>query len=103
VVSGQWPVVAVRRRGHARSVLLTPDSPISGAKELAGSTTKNFLDALLAVVAGNAIYFLLMPHLPPAMRHSFFREDLGLLVDFFICAAIFAVVKSVRRHERSPR
>ncbi len=27
-------------------------------------TVRNFLDALVAVLAGNAIYFLLMPHLP---------------------------------------
>jgi len=27
-------------------------------------TMKDFLDALVAVLAGNAIYYLLMPHLP---------------------------------------
>jgi hypothetical protein len=58
---------------------------------------KNFLDALLAVLAGNAIYFLLMPHLPRVVRHSLFREDWGLLVDFSICAAFFAGVKLMRR------
>ena len=31
---------------------------------------RNFLDALLAVLAGNAIYFLLMPHLPAAIRQA---------------------------------
>ena len=61
---------------------------------------KNFLDALLAVLAGNAIYFLLMPHLPAVARHALFREDWGLLVDFIICATIFATVKAVRRRER---
>ena len=35
---------------------------------------RNFLDALAAVLTGNAIYFLLMPHLPVVMRHSF-KED----------------------------
>lgn len=64
---------------------------------------KNFLDALLAVLAGNAIYFLLMPHLPMAARHRLFREDWGLLVDFIICAAIFATVKMVRAHEGGER
>ncbi len=58
---------------------------------------KNFLDALVAVLAGNAIYFLLMPHLPAVARHALFKEDWGLLVDFAICAAIFAAVKYVRR------
>ncbi len=62
-------------------------------------TLHNFLDALLAVLAGNAIYYLLMPRLPAAIRHSLFREDWGLLVDFAICAAIFAAVKYARRRE----
>jgi hypothetical protein len=79
--------------------LLTTDYRLlnGGVKELTVSTMKNFLDALLAVLAGNAIYFLLMPHLPRLARHSLFREDWGLLVDFCICAAIFAGVKLMRR------
>jgi hypothetical protein len=60
---------------------------------------KNFLEALVAVLAGNAIYYLLMPHLPSVARHRLFREDWGLLVDFLICTAIFAVVKYMRRGE----
>jgi hypothetical protein len=65
-----------------------------------GATTnsmKNFLDALAAVLAGNAIYFLMMPHLPRVMRHSLFKEDWGLLVDFAVCAVIFIAVKIARR------
>ena len=60
-------------------------------------TLRNFLDALLAVLAGNAIYYLLMPHLPAAARHALFKEDWGLLIDFCICAVIFAAVKFWRR------
>ncbi len=62
-------------------------------------TMKNFLDALAAVLAGNAIYYLLMPHLPAVARHALFREDWGLLVDFAICTVIFAAVKYLRRRE----
>jgi hypothetical protein len=62
-------------------------------------TMKNFLDALLAVLAGNAVYYLLMPHLPMAARHRLFKEDWGLLVDFAICTVIFAAVKYARRDE----
>jgi len=58
---------------------------------------RNFLDALLAVLAGNAIYYLLRPHLPSVARHSRFAEDWGLVVDFAICTAIFVAVKLVRR------
>jgi len=59
-------------------------------------TIKNFLDALLAVLVGNAIYYLLAPHLPVAMRHGRFVEDWGLVVDFMICTVIFIAVKLVR-------
>jgi hypothetical protein len=58
-------------------------------------------DALIAVLLGNAIYFLLMPHLPQAMRHSLFREDWGLLIDFCICAGIFGFVQWM--HSRAGR
>lgn len=58
---------------------------------------KNFFDALLAVLAGNAVYYLLMPRLPLVMRHSLFREDWGLVVDFVICTMIFVGVKIARR------
>jgi hypothetical protein len=59
-------------------------------------TAKNFLDALLAVLAGNAIYYLLAPHLPGVWRHGRFVEDWGLVVDFVICTVIFIAVKLVR-------
>ena len=66
----------------------------------ARKTLTNFLDALAAVLAGNAIYFLLMPHLPQAMRHSLFKEDWGLLVDFAFCTTIFIGVKLGFRRTR---
>lgn len=60
---------------------------------------RNFLDALLAVLAGNAIYVLVAPHLPLQARHAWFREDLGLAVDFGICLAIFLAVKVGRSRQ----
>jgi hypothetical protein len=66
--------------------------------ELARSpAVKNFTDALLAVLSGNAIYYLLSPHLPESMRHRLFIEDWGLVLDFAICTVIFVIVKIVRR------
>ena len=62
-------------------------------------TMQNFVDALTAVLGGNAIYYLLMPHLPRVARHSLFKEDWGLLLDFAICAVVFAGVKYARREE----
>ena len=64
----------------------------------------NFLHALVAVLAGNAAYFLLMPHLPPAARHVPPRLDLGLVVDFWICLVILGIIKTaawLRRESRN--
>jgi hypothetical protein len=70
----------------------------SGVKNRSKNRTmQNFLDALLAVLAGNAIYYLLMPHLPQVARHRLFQEDWGLLMDFAICTVIFVAVKYASR------
>jgi hypothetical protein len=62
----------------------------------------NLLKALIAVVAGNAIYFLLiMPLLPPAGRHGIARVDLGLVIDFWVCLVVFGVVELVVRKRRA--
>ncbi len=53
---------------------------------------RNFWKSLIAVLAGNAVYFLLMPHLPPAARHAPGRLDLGLLIDFWFCVVAYGVV-----------
>jgi hypothetical protein len=55
----------------------------------------NFLQALVAVLAGNALYFLLLPHLPPQARHVPPRVDLGMLLDFWICLVFFGLIKTV--------
>jgi len=80
----QRPVAGTEMDGRKESMAKRPASA-------------NFLDALVAVLAGNALYFLLMPHLPRIMRHSLFIEDWGLLVDFAICTIAFVIVKIVHR------
>jgi hypothetical protein len=57
----------------------------------------NFAHALIAVLAGNAVYFLLMPYLPSKARHVTFEIDLGLVVDFWFCLVAFGIVKAVAR------
>jgi hypothetical protein len=47
--------------------------------------------------AGRQRDFLLMPRLPMSLRHSYFKEDLGLVVDFAICTIVFVGVKLARR------
>jgi Kef-type K+ transport system membrane component KefB len=66
-------------------------SPVS--KEV-GMTLSNFQRSLAAVLLGNLIYFaILMPILPPIARHGISHGmpqiDLGLVIDFVICAALY--------------
>ena len=64
----------------------------------------NFLQALVAVLGGNALYYLLMPHLPEEARHLPQKIDLGMLIDFWICLVIFGVIKTIagrRKHAKS--
>jgi hypothetical protein len=60
---------------------------------VSNSTKVNFAQSLVAVLAGNIIYFLLMPHLPPVAQHVR-KYDFGMVVDFGICVAIFALIKT---------
>ncbi len=45
--------------------------------------------ALLAVLLGNIVYFLLLPQLPEALRHRPMRIDPGLGLDLFLCLALW--------------
>jgi hypothetical protein len=56
----------------------------------------NFQRSLAAVLLGNLIYFaLLMPILPPVARHGISLKtpqiDLGLIIDFVICAVLYVL------------
>jgi len=60
--------------------------------------TRNLLPAVIAVIAGNAIYFLVLwRYLPAAARHEVYRFDAGLLVDFWVCLLCFGLLKSIWR------
>jgi len=60
----------------------------------------NLLQSFIAVVAGNAVYFLLMPHMPPAARHNPPHLDLGVLVDFWFCLVFLGAIKTVAHVKR---
>ena len=62
-----------------------------------------WIKSLLAVLAGNAIYFSLAPHLPPAARHQPFRLDLGILVDFWFCLLVYGILNTAAALRRRPR
>jgi hypothetical protein len=58
-----------------------------------GVTPRRWLEYLAAVLLGNAIYyFSLIPHLPKAFQHQGYRVDLGMLVDFAICVAVYGLI-----------
>jgi hypothetical protein len=57
----------------------------------------NFLQALLAIVLGNVVYFLLVPSLPPSARHRPFQPDLGLVVDFWFCLVAYGLIRTARK------
>jgi len=59
------------------------------------------LKQLIAIVAGNLLYFfVLMPHLPPVGRHHPDRLDLGLLVDFWVCVVMYGLIELLDRKWR---
>jgi hypothetical protein len=57
----------------------------------------NFLQALLAIILGNVVYFLLVPSLPPAARHRPFRLDLGMVLDFWLCLVAYGLIRTARK------
>lgn len=61
------------------------------------SVRTNFLQALLAVLLGNIVYFLLVPSLPAIARHRPMRIDLGMAVDFWFCLVAYGLIRTARR------
>jgi len=66
------------------------------------SVSVNFVQSLLAVLLGNAAYYVLMPSLPQAARHKLLQVDLGLAVDFWFCVVAFGLIRTAQwwRHRR---
>ncbi len=48
---------------------------------------------LIAILLGNALYFYLLPSLPPAARHKPFKVDLGTLVDLWLCLFMYGLIE----------
>jgi hypothetical protein len=52
-----------------------------------------WLKFLIAILAGNFVYFSLEPHLPPAAQHHAYRPDLGTLVDLWFCLVVYGLIE----------
>lgn len=58
------------------------------------SVIANFVQSLAAVLLGNAAYLILSPYLPAPARHTIFKMDLGVLVDFWFCLVAFGLIRT---------
>ena len=54
---------------------------------------RKWLRYLVAIILGNALYFSLVPYLPPATRHKPFHFDLGTIVDFWFCLLVYGLME----------
>jgi hypothetical protein len=62
-------------------------------KKFLGLTVRRWLEYLAATIIGNLIYFYsLEPHLPASLQHSGRGLDLGSLVDFLVCVAMYGLI-----------
>lgn len=57
----------------------------------------NLVQALVAIVLGNIVYFLLLPSLPAVARHHRFHLDLGTVVDFWFCLVAYGLIRTARK------
>ena len=57
---------------------------------------RNFWRSLIAILAGNAIYFSVEPWLPIRAQHQPFIIDWGLVVDFWICLFCWGLLRLIR-------
>ncbi|MGD0956689.1 MAG: hypothetical protein ABR953_07635 [Candidatus Acidiferrales bacterium] len=64
------------------------------AQRFLGVTPRRWLEYLVAILLGNAIYyFSLVPHLPDPLHHQGFQVDWGMLVDFIVCVAVYGLIR----------
>jgi hypothetical protein len=70
-------------------------------------TPRRWIEYLVSILAGNAIYFLvLFPGLPQSLQHRApspdqtipIHFDLGLILDFLLCVTVYGVIRMASRH-----
>ncbi len=86
------PVVSRRERGKNRPVK---------ARLFSSMTPRRWIEYTVAILAGNAVYFLvLFPDFPPGLQHQPMKIDFGLVLDFLCCVAVYAVIRLGATHAR---
>jgi len=56
---------------------------------------------LVAILGGNLLYFgVLYPYLPPSAQHRRNQLDWGIVVDFWICLALYGLFLFPFRRKR---
>jgi len=74
---------------------------VAGGNAMGAMTTRRWIEYLVAILAGNALYFLVLyPALPPLLRHQPFRFDVGLALDFLLCVIVYGVMSLGIAHAR---
>jgi hypothetical protein len=64
-------------------------------------TPRRWIEYLLAILVGNALYFLVLyPALPRLLQHQPFRFDAGLALDFLLCVIVYGVMCLAIVHAR---
>ena len=56
---------------------------------------RRWMKMLLAILLGNVIYFLVMPHLPNVFAHDTYKVDAGLFFDLAMCGMMYAAIRKV--------
>lgn len=63
-------------------------------KKILGATPRRWVEYLVAILFGNAIYYKsLWGHLPESLQHQGFAVDPGMLIDFVICVAMYGLIR----------
>ncbi len=62
-------------------------------REMMNPGTARWVKAAAAVVLGNALYFYLMPSLPPGAQHTPAKLDFGIVVDFWFCLFMYGIIE----------
>ncbi len=92
--------------GHARRAIPTTNFVLRpvGTRNLNQGTPvskptvlANLLQALVAIILGNVVYFALLPSLPPVARHRPFRLDVGMILDFWFCLVAYGLIRTARK------